>query len=379
MTIPPSTAIERWLGRRLGDAEPQHVGSGWISGVLGVFLGATALGAVIVLHFPDLLTSADLRARYSVPVMRALIEFVIGVAFLCGCLNLVLRRSKALGLTALALTLSAVALGGADVEIRGEFDGGIHFGLDWFLLNLLVFAVVFVPLERAFALRPGQAVFRAGWTTDIAYFFVNHVGIQLLTFLSLWPAMTLAQTLGMDEVSRLVRSQPIWLQVLELMLAADLVQYWVHRALHRVPALWRFHAIHHSIREMDWLAGSRLHLVDVVVTRALVVLPAFVLGFAEPALYIWLVIIALQGVLNHVNMRFRLRPIERLLVTPRFHYWHHAVSPPDRNFAVHFPWLDRLFGTHYLPDGQWPEELGIGGHPVPSGFGAQFFYGIRRA
>ena len=116
-------------------------------------------------------------------------------------------------------------------------------------------------------LRPEQAVFRAGWTTDIAYFFVNHVGIQLLTFLSLWPAMTLAQTLGMDEVSRLVRSQPIWLQVLELMLAADLVQYWVHRALHRVPALWRFHAIHHSIREMDWLAGSRLHLVDVVVTR----------------------------------------------------------------------------------------------------------------
>ena len=62
-----------------------------------------------------------------------------------------MRRSKALGLTALALTLSAVALGGADVEIRGKFDGGIHFGLDWFLLNLLVFAVVFVPLERAFA------------------------------------------------------------------------------------------------------------------------------------------------------------------------------------------------------------------------------------
>ncbi len=69
------------------------------------------------------------------------------------------------------------------------------------------------------------------------------------------------------------------------MAAADLVQYGVHRAFHRVPALWRFHAIHHSIREMDWLAGSRLHFVDVVVTRALVVLPAFTLGFSEPALY----------------------------------------------------------------------------------------------
>jgi lathosterol oxidase len=165
----------------------------------------------------------------------------------------------------------------------------------------------------------------------------------------------------------------VWLQVIELMLLADLVQYWVHRAFHRMPVLWRFHAIHHSIRELDWLAGSRLHLVDVVVTRALVVLPAFVLGFSEPALYTWLVIIALHGVLNHVNLRFRMRPLENLVVTPRFHYWHHAVRPVDRNFAVHFPWIDRLFGTHHLPAGAWPGELGIEGNPVPTGFLNQLF------
>ena len=375
---PDATATERWLARMLGDDLPRRPGSGWISGVVGVFLGAIALGAVVVLHFPDLLTSADLRARYPLPTMRALIELTIGVAFLSSCLNLLLRPRKALGIAGLALTLAAVVLGGADVEIRGDFDRPVHFGLDWFLLNLLVFALVFVPLERAFPLRPGQRVLRAGWTTDVAYFFVNHVGIQLLTFLSLWPAMSLARALGLDEVSQLVASQPVWLQVLELMLLADLVQYWVHRAFHRLPWLWRFHAIHHSIREMDWLAGSRLHLGDVVVTRALVVLPAFVLGFAEPALYAWLVIIALHGVLNHVNLRFRFGLLERLLVTPRFHHWHHAVSPPDRNFAVHFPWLDRLFGTHYLPDSRWPEELGIQGHPVPAGFAGQLVYPLRR-
>ena len=375
---PDATATERWLARMLGDDLPRRPGSGWISGVVGVFLGAIALGAIVVLHFPDLLTSADLRARYPLPVMRTLIQLTIGVAFLTSCLNLLLRPRKTLGIAGLALTLAAVVLGGADVEIRGDFDRPVHFGLDWFLLNLLVFALVFVPLERAFPLRPGQRVLRAGWTTDVAYFFVNHVGIQLLTFLSLWPAMSLARALGLDEVSQLVASQPVWLQVLELMLLADLVQYWVHRTFHRLPWLWRFHAIHHSIREMDWLAGSRLHLGDVVVTRALVVLPAFVLGFAEPALYAWLVIIALHGVLNHVNLRFRFGLLERLLVTPRFHHWHHAVSPPDRNFAVHFPWLDRLFGTHYLPDNRWPEELGIQGHPVPSGFAGQLVYPLRR-
>lgn len=371
------TRVERWLARTLGDELPRHPGSGWISGVLGVFLGATALGAVVVLHFPDLLTAADLRGHYPLPAVRAAIELTIGIAFLSACLNLMLRDRKALGLAGLALALAAVVLGGADVEIRGDFDRRIHFGLDWFLLNLLVFALVFVPLERAFPLKPGQRVLRAGWTTDVAYFFVNHVGIQLLTFLSLWPAMALAQALGMDGVSRLVASQPIWLQVLELMLLADLVQYWVHRTFHRLPWMWHFHAIHHSIREMDWLAGSRLHIVDVVVTRAVVVLPAFVLGFAEPALYIWLVIIALHGVLNHVNMRFRLRWLEHLLVTPRFHHWHHAVTPPDRNFAVHFPWLDRLFGTHHLPDARWPEELGVQGHPVPLSFVGQLVYPLH--
>ena len=374
---PEPTDVERWLANKLGDGLPRHVGSGWISGVIGVFLGATAVGAVLVLHYPDLLSSADLRSHYSMPVMRALIKLTIGVAFLASCLNVLLRPRRVLGFTGIVLTFAAVLLGGADVEIRGDFDRRLYFGLDWFLLNLLVFALVFVPLERVFPLKAGHRVLRAGWTTDVAHFFVNHVGIKLLTFLSLWPATTLARELGAQELWRHVSSQPIWLQVLELMLLADLVQYWVHRAFHRWPRLWRFHAIHHSIREMDWLAGSRLHLGDVVVTRALVVLPAFLLGFSEPALYAWLVIIALHGVLNHVNMRFRLGPIEHLVVTPRFHYWHHAVAPIDRNFAVHFPWIDRLFGTHHLPDGHWPVELGIHGHPVPAGFAAQFAYPLK--
>ena len=377
MTEPASPAAERWLGRLLGDDGARKLGSGWISGVAGVFFGATAAGAVLVLHFPDLLTTEDLRPRYSLPLVRGLVELVIGLALLASCLNLLLRRRKALGIAGLALTLAAVVGGGAGVEIRGELDGGVHFGLDWFLLNLFAFAAVFVPLERAFPLRSGQRVLRACWSTDLAYFFVNHVGVQALTFLSLWPATALAQAPGLAGVAAAVSSQPVWLQVVELMLAADLVQYGVHRAFHRVPALWRFHAIHHSIREMDWLAGSRLHLVDVVVTRALVVLPAFVLGFSEPALYLWLVIIAMQGVLNHVNLRFRLRWLEKIVVTPRFHYWHHAVRPVDRNFAVHFPWIDRLFGTHHLPEGDWPEELGIAGHPVPAGFGGQLAWPFR--
>ena len=129
---------------------------------------------------------------------------------------------------------------------------------------------------------------------------------------------------------------------------------------------------------MDWLAGSRLHVVDIVITRALILVPLFVLGFSEPALYIWLVIVATQATFIHVNMRFSFPVIEQLLVTPRFHHWHHAVAPIDKNFAVHFPWIDRLFGTYHLPPGKWPDEVGIHGDPVPEEFFKQLVWPVKR-
>ena len=312
--------------------------------------------------------------------MRALVRLAIGVAFLSSCLNLLLRPRKTLGLAGLALTLAAVILGGADVEIRGDFDRPVHFGLDWFLLNLLVFARVFVPLERAFPLKAGQRVLRVSWTTDIAYYFVNHVGIQLLTFLSLWPAMALAQALGMKEVSRLVSSQPVWLQVLELMLLADLVQYWVHRAFHVLPWLWKFHAVHHSSTAMDWLAGSRMHLVDIVATRGLTFVPLFVLGFAQPAVYAYLVFVSFHAVFIHANVNFRFGALVHLIATPQFHHWHHSAQfeAVDKNFAVHLPWLDRVFGSYYMPPGEWPAAYGIAGNPVPENYFRQFAFPFKR-
>jgi sterol desaturase/sphingolipid hydroxylase (fatty acid hydroxylase superfamily) len=369
--------LERWLHRTFGDQDARHLGSGWVSGILAVFLGALGVGAVLVWHFPGWLSSAELRAAYPLPLMRVLIELVIGLGFLCACLNLLLRRRKRLGFTGLALTGIAVALGGASAEPGDVADRGMYLGLDWFLLSLLALALVFVPLERLFPKRPGQGVFRPGWATDMAHFGVSHLAVQVLTFLSLWPALTLAAQLLDAPWREAVAAAPVPLQVVAIMLVADTAQYWVHRAFHSVPWLWPFHAVHHSSRDLDWLAGSRLHVVDVVVTRALVVLPVFALGFAEPAIYAWLVIIGLHAVFIHGNLRWRLGWIEPWLATPRFHHWHHAVAPVDRNFAVHFPWLDRLFGTHHLPGDEWPAALGLRGNPVPEGFLAQLRYPFR--
>jgi lathosterol oxidase len=372
-------ALDLWFERVFGDDAPTHFGSGWLSGTLSVFLGACALGAVAVLHFPDWLSSAQLRAAYPMALMRGLIEVIIGLAFLLGCLNFLLRRRKTLGYTGIALAGVAVLLGGAQVQIDATFDQPFYLGVDWFLLNLLLLALVFVPLERAFARLPDQGVFRPGWTTDGMHFLVSHVAVQLLTFLTLLPATVLSAHLVSPALRAAVAGQPMWLQVLEIMLLADVAQYWLHRAFHRIPALWPFHAVHHSSTALDWLAGSRLHLVDVLVTRSLILVPLFLLGFAQSALYVWLVVIAFHAIFNHVNLKFRLRWIEPLLVTPRFHHWHHAVAPVDKNFAVHFPWLDRVFGTYHMPGAQWPSALGIAGNPVPEGFIAQLVHPLRRA
>jgi len=369
--------LERWIERAFGDAEGTRLGSGWISGTASVFLGSLALLGVVAFWFPGVLSSAEFRAHYPIPLLRAALEVVIGLAFLLGALSVVLRRRKVLGLTGLALTLLAVLAGGGSVPIESEFRQPFTVGLDWFLLNVFLLALVFVPLERAFARRPEQRTFRFGWTTDGVHLMVSHLAVQALTFMTLLPATTLARFWQPEALQRAIRGQPLVVQLLEIVLVADLTQYWIHRAFHRVPLLWRFHAIHHSSRVLDWLAGSRLHVVDVIATRGLVIAPVFLLGFAQPALYAYLVFVSFHAVLIHANVRFRFGRLDFVIATPRAHHWHHALSPADKNFAVHLPVLDRLFGTQHLPGDEWPMAYGIAGHPVPEGWLKQLVYPLR--
>jgi lathosterol oxidase len=153
-----------------------------------------------------------------------------------------------------------------------------------------------------------------------------------------------------------------------------LTQYWVHRAFHQIPLLWQFHAIHHSTEIMDWLAGSRLHFADAIVTRSLTFIPLFLLGFSETAIAVYVVVVVIQATFIHANVRWQFRGIQRWVATPSFHHWHHAAEPQavDKNFAVHSPVWDWLFGTYYLP-GRWPERYGLGkSQDVPKGWFRQF-------
>ncbi len=351
-----------------------------IAGILAAFLGVLALLAVFCLRWPALLTTPELRALYPMPLVRATISAALAASIALGALALLAGSGRRLGALGLVCAAVGLALGGAGVEVQEPVAQSDHLGLDWFVLDLFVLALVFVPLERAFARDRRQAVFRPGWRTDVAHFFVSHVGVELLTFLTMAPALLLFRFARWPALQDAVAAQPVALQLLEVVLVADLGAYAAHRAFHGVPLLWGFHAIHHSSERMDWLAGSRLHVVDVIATRACAFVPLLLLGFSQAALAAYLVWVAVQATLIHANVRWRFPGLRHVLVTPQFHHWHHTAEAEglDRNFAVHLAFLDRLFGTLHLPGERWPDRYGIAGSPVPDGWLLQLRWPLSR-
>jgi sterol desaturase/sphingolipid hydroxylase (fatty acid hydroxylase superfamily) len=361
--------------------EDRSFGSGWISGVLALAMAVVGLGTVLCLTFPDFLTIPDARAKYDVPLIRVILQLVLIAGFLMGVVSIVLRQQKVIGLTALSLILAATLLGGSQAARRENAGSELYLGLDWFLLNLIFTGILFVPLERLLGKRE-QPIFRTDWREDLFYFLVSSLFVQSLSFLSLAPSMAILQHTDWGSLRAWIGSQPLLLQFFEIMFLTDLVQYWVHRTFHRVPWLWKFHAVHHSAQVMDWLAGSRMHFVEIVCLRGCTIVPMYILGFAPPAMYAYIFFVYVFSTVVHSNLRPDFRWLQNWFVTPRYHHWHHGIEREaiDVNFAVHFPLFDRLFGTHYMPaDGSWPAGYGIKDHPVPRGYLRQFLYPFSRA
>jgi lathosterol oxidase len=354
-------------------SEPRSLGNGWISGTIGLFLGSASLLAVLCFHFPAALTTPELRRLLPLPWVRHALAAAIALAFLLAALSLALRRRKILGCAGLATALLAVLLGGSGVPATESVQQTVFLGLDWFVLSVLLTALVFVPLELAFPLRREQRVLRDEWTTDLAWFAASHLLVQLLGLLVVMPATELARWISIPALRDGMAALPLVVQAPLALLVADLVQYGVHRAFHRVPFLWRFHRVHHASTTMDWLAGSRLHLVDIVATRGAVLAALLACGFSTATLGLYLAWVGFHAVFVHANFAPSLRWLEPWLATPRYHHWHHAADEAarDKNFAVHLPCIDVLFGTRYLPADRWPERYGLVREEAPRGFWPQ--------
>lgn len=371
--------LEHRINTVFGDDDPGGFGTGWWSGILSAFFGLLALGAVVCLHFPQLLTSPELRPHYPMAIMRGVIQAVIVGAIVFGVLNAVLRRKKILGLTGMLLALLATLWGGASVPINADLHAGPAIGLDWFLLDMLLMTLIFSPIEVLWPAYREQSVFRKEWLLDIGYFLSTHLPIQVTSFLILLPATELTEYLGVPAILAAMDHLPWIVQVLLAIFVADLCEYAIHRLFHTVPWLWRFHAIHHSSKALDWIAGSRSHLVDDVVVRAFMLVPMMFI-FPHDIIVAYLFFVTIHATWCHCNFGPTLRWLEPFLIQPRYHHWHHTSQKEalDRNFAIHFPFIDRMFGTHYLPaDGAWPHTYGLYKEDFPGGFWAQFIYPFK--
>src|SRR3984893_13187763 len=360
--------IEQKINEFFDDAESTGFGTGWWSGILSVFFGFLAFGGVLCLHFPQFLTSGVFRPFCTLHPIRLLIQFVIVAAVAFGVISSLLRKKKTLALTGMLFAIAATAWGGSSVSVNGSRLNGITIGMDWFLLDLLLMELIYVPLERLWPQYPEQGTFRKGWTQDVVYFMSTHLPIQILSFLVLLPATQATKYLGVPALQQLIARIPWLLQFFLAVVVADVAEYFIHLALHKVPFLWRFHAVHHSSKALDWIAGSRSHFVDDTLVRGFILAP-LMLGFSQTIIVAYLIFVTIHATWTHCNFGPNARWLEKFFVMPRYHHWHHTSQKEgiDKNFAIHFPWIDKLFGTYFYPD-EWPEHYGLSGEKIAPKF-----------
>jgi lathosterol oxidase len=337
--------------------------STWYNGFsyVSACLGMLSVLSVLAFHFPQYLTTPELREIYSETQVRLLLTIGMCVALICGAIGLGLSKARRFALLGISLILLAWLAGGSGVPLEGPVRSArFYLSLDWMVLDLVLIASLFISMERVSRLREQQGVFRLGWQLDLTHYVVNHLFNGLMIYLIYLPSQAVMNWLGFDTAGQ-VLAWPLPMQVLAIVFVTDFAQYWVHRASHQLPLLWRFHKVHHSAEVMDWLAGSRLHFVDILLTRSLVLIPMVVLGFSQEAINIYLPLLALQSVFNHCNVNYPLGFLRKWVVTPQFHHWHHTRNAAliDKNFSVSLPLFDLLFGTYYCPRGKWPESYGL--------------------
>lgn len=248
---------------------------------------------------------------------------------------------------------------------------------DW--KGLLLLAVIFVPLERLLALHPEQKLLRRGLSNDLVYVVVNALVIKAGTIALFVAAVLVTEGWVPEALRTALSAQPAWLQFVQVLIIADIGFYLVHRLFHKVPWLWKFHAVHHSIEELDWLAAHRVHPVDQLLTKGASFVPCIVLGYSEAAIGAYVLVYHWHSILLHANIRIPFGPMRWLVASPEFHHWHHSDHREayNKNFAGQLAVLDVVFGTAHMTHGTVPTKYGCSDR-VPPTYLRQLAYPFRQ-
>ena len=278
-------------------------------------------------------------------------------------------------------------------EVDGKAGGGV-LQVIWdtrgYLFWLLVVSVLCTVLERVRPWRTDQKLLRRQFAQDVFWLFFNghFAGIllaRIAAYLFTWavPIIHPLKSVG------LFASSPWVVRFVTFLLIKDFLDWCIHNLLHRVPWLWEFHKVHHSIEEMDWIGNFRFHWMEVVVYQGLTYLPLVILGAGDGVILAVAVVGTLVGDLNHANLNMSWGPLRFALNSPRMHVWHHdrewpASRPRGVNFGIVLSVWDWIFGTAYWPSvdespEQQPRGFGFPGMSAfPRSLAGRLLYPISR-
>ena len=236
-----------------------------------------------------------------------------------------------------------------------------------------------LPYRREW--QPPAADVRA----DALFMATVQVGLPYLLSLTLVIALADALSAGGLAVEGIwPHDLPVAAQVCLMLLGADFLRYWLHRAFHRFTRMWRLHAVHHSPHRLYWFNVGRFHPIEKAIQYAVDTLPFALMAVAHEVLAAYLVFYALNGFFQHSNCRVRLGPLNYLVSGPELHRWHHSrlVEESDHNFGNNLIVWDVLFGTRFLPRDREVGPLGLLNRTYPTGFLVQmkspFVPGLER-
>jgi sterol desaturase/sphingolipid hydroxylase (fatty acid hydroxylase superfamily) len=237
-------------------------------------------------------------------------------------------------------------------------------------------ALVIIALER---LRPydRQRFWRPGLGVDLIGYALIQSAVLSVVINGL--VRLLAAATGAVPGHGPVSHWPFAAQLALFIVSHDLYIYWFHRAQHRIPLLWRLHEAHHSAREVDWIAGSRSHALEIVINQTIEVAAMVLLGASTDVMLYKGAISIVSGMWIHANVDLRLGWLSYVINGPELHRWHHTIdyAPPGKNYATKFSLWDHLFGTADRRPGK-PAGYGLA-DPFPDGFLAQQAHAFRRA
>lgn len=245
---------------------------------------------------------------------------------------------------------------------------------------LLIVSLIFFVLERVLPRRPAQPALRPAVGQDLFWLVWNgqYAGILLAFVVDrvLWPLTGHTP----PRVESVLSAWPVPVQFLVLLVVSDFLDWCVHNLLHRVPVLWIFHRLHHSVDTMDFLANFRFHWMEVVIYKLLKFMPLLWFGVPHHVALSLAVFTTAFGHFNHSNLRLEWPgPLRYILSSPGYHLWHHArlnAGDHGRNFAVVFSLWDTLFGAARFTVAP-PRRLGFAGRSrFPRSIPARLLYPI---